>query len=342
MYTKSAALAILVAVAEARFGQEGLIQNLIQGLNAFGQPGQAGTLAGQSPGVLLAGANSCAKVSWSLSFTSNDSLLTSPQLQLADTIVAQLGDDPAVISVAIALVAAEKNTNPFANIIPTICDDANLPATAALRGVVPLVDPDVAGSDVENANSAASVTNPFQADGLSVADIVLANGFSNFTRQSADGATADAGAAPGAGNGGGAVAAPAPVDCATPTTLTQVVRPPAATGNAGNNNDADAGAVDNGAVDFGLCSPEMSFVLGRPGRKADEGTFLPVDALVAQGQQDALNPNIITNRICDQLTNVCEANQAAKDACRAAQDLVQSLGTKDATTAEAFNQALGF
>jgi len=320
MYTKTAALALLVAVAEARFGQEGLIQNLIQGLNAFGQPGQAGTLAGQSPGVLLAGANSCAK------------------LQLADTIVTQLGDDPAVISVAIALVAAEKNTNPFANIIPTICDDANLPATAALRGVVPLVDPDVAGSDVENANSAASITNPFQADGLSVADIVLANGFSNFTRQTADGATADAGAAAG----GGAVAAPAPVDCATPTTLTQVVRPPAATGNAGNNNDADAGAADNGALDFGLCSPEMSFVLGRPGRRADEGTFLPVDALVAQGQQEALNPNIITNRICDQLTNVCEANQAAKDACRAAQDLVQGLGTKDATTAEAFNQALGF
>ncbi|KAK0611394.1 hypothetical protein B0T14DRAFT_540510 [Immersiella caudata] len=328
MYTKTAALAILVAVAEARFGQEGLIQNLIQGLNAFGQPGQAGTLAGQSPGVLLAGANSCAK------------------LQLADTIVTQLGDDPAVISVAIALVAAEKNTNPFANIIPTICADVNLPATAALRGVVPLVDPDVAGSDVENANSAASVTNPFQADGLSVADIVLANGFSNFTRQSADGATADAGAGAGAGAGnGGAVAAPAPVDCATPTTLTQVVRPPAATGNAGNNNnnDADAGAgADNGAPDFGLCSPEISFVLGRPGRRADEGTFLPIDALVAQGQQEALNPNIITNRVCDQLTNVCEANQAAKDACRAAQDLVQSLGTKDASTAEAFNQALGF
>jgi hypothetical protein len=69
MYTKAAALAILVAVAEARFGQEGLIQNLIQGLNAFGQPGQAGTLAGQSPGVLLAGANSCAKVSRWLLFS---------------------------------------------------------------------------------------------------------------------------------------------------------------------------------------------------------------------------------------------------------------------------------
>jgi len=105
-----------------------------------------------------------------------------------------------------------------------------------------------------------------------------------------------------------------------------------------NNNGNNA----NAAADFGACSPAISFVLGRPGRKADEGTFLPVDALVAKGQQDALNPNIITNRVCDQLGNVCNANQAAKDACDAAQALVAGLGTKDASTAEAFNKALGF
>jgi hypothetical protein len=49
-------------------------------------------------------------------------------------------------------------------------------------------------------------------------------------------------------------------------------------------------------------TPTMDFQFGRTGRKATEGTFLPTDALVAKGQQDALNPNIITNRICDQLT----------------------------------------
>ncbi|KAK0648201.1 hypothetical protein B0T16DRAFT_388483 [Cercophora newfieldiana] len=108
--------------------------------------------------------------------------------------------------------------------------------------------------------------------------------------------------------------------------------------NNNNNNNNNA----NAAPDFGNCSPEISFEFGRAGRKPDEGTFLPVDALVAQGQQDALNPNIITNRVCDQLTNVCNANQAAKDACEAAQALVAGLGTKDATTAEAFNNALGF
>jgi len=227
-----------------------------------------------------------------------------------------------------------------------------LPATAALRGIVPLVDPDVLGSDVENANSADSINNPFQADGLSVADIVLANGFSNFTGQDAGGATAapaGGAAAGGAANGGnannnaGAGAAAPAVNCGAA---------PAAGNNNNNNNNAgnnnnnagnnNAGAGGGAGLDFGLCSPEISFKLGRPGRKADEGTFLPDDALVAQGQQDALNPNIITNRVCDQLTNVCEANQAAKDACKAAQALVASLGTKDATTADAFNKALGF
>jgi len=109
---------------------------------------------------------------------------------------------------------------------------------------------------------------------------------------------------------------------------------------------ASAAAVSprqaNGGADFGTCTPTMDFQLGRPGRKATEGTFLPTDPLVAKGQQDALNPNIITNRICDQLTNVCGANDAAKALCESAQAQVQGLGTKDASTADAFNSALGF
>jgi hypothetical protein len=96
------------------------------------------------------------------------------------------------------------------------------------------------------------------------------------------------------------------------------------------------------AADFGQCVPTIDFVGGRAGRAADEFTFLPTDALVAQGQQEALNPNIITNRVCDQLVNVCEANQAAIDLCAEAQALVEGLGTRDQATADAFNEALGF
>ncbi|KAK4178955.1 hypothetical protein QBC36DRAFT_365840 [Triangularia setosa] len=110
----------------------------------------------------------------------------------------------------------------------------------------------------------------------------------------------------------------------------------------GARQNQNAGNGANDAPDFGLCNPSIDFVLGRPGRQPDEGTFLPVDPLVAQGQQEALNPNIITNRVCDQLTNVCEANDAAKALCEQAKAQVQALGTKDATTADAFNSALGF
>lgn len=112
--------------------------------------------------------------------------------------------------------------------------------------------------------------------------------------------------------------------------------------NNNNNKNNDAAAASGAAADFGQCTPTMSFELGRPGRKADEGTFLPTDPLVAEGQQDALNPSIIMNRICDQLTNVCEANEAAVAACEDAQASTEALGTKDATTADAFNAALGF
>ncbi|TVY17033.1 hypothetical protein LARI1_G005996 [Lachnellula arida] len=111
---------------------------------------------------------------------------------------------------------------------------------------------------------------------------------------------------------------------------------------ASNTTTTAAGNATASAADFGTCTPTMDFQFGRAGRKATEGTFLPTDAVVAQGQQDALNPNIITNRICDQLTNVCAANQAAKDLCTAAKATVAGLGTKDATTATAFNSALGF
>jgi len=62
MQVKALVLVALASMGEARFGQEGAIQSIIQGLGAFGPAGAAGTLAGQTPGVLLAGASACAKV----------------------------------------------------------------------------------------------------------------------------------------------------------------------------------------------------------------------------------------------------------------------------------------
>jgi len=86
----------------------------------------------------------------------------------------------------------------------------------------------------------------------------------------------------------------------------------------------------------------MKFEAGLDGRSDTEFTFQAIDPIVNKGQEEALNPNIITNRICDQLTNVCNANAAAKTACTAAKAQILALGTKDQSTADAWNTALGF
>jgi hypothetical protein len=101
-------------------------------------------------------------------------------------------------------------------------------------------------------------------------------------------------------------------------------------------------ASTNATLDFGLCVPTMKFEAGLDGRAATAFTFQAQDPLVNKGQEEALNPAIIANRIHDQLTNVCGANQAAKDATAAAQTLITSLGTRDNSTADAWNSALGF
>lgn len=90
--------------------------------------------------------------------------------------------------------------------IPSICSDPTLPTTAALRGVVPLIDPAVGGEALENANSNKSIITPFAADGLSVAQVMVAQGFSNFTAVAVDGTKEAASALGGASSG--SVAAP--------------------------------------------------------------------------------------------------------------------------------------
>jgi hypothetical protein len=110
--------------------------------------------------------------------------------------------------------------------------------------------------------------------------------------------------------------------------------------NAGNDNANAGGAA--GALDFGTCVPTMKFEGGLGGRPATEFTFIPTDPVVAQGQQEALNPNIITNRICDQLGNVCGAAADAIAACEDAQAKILALGTRDQSTADEWNSLLGF
>ncbi|KAI1041168.1 hypothetical protein LB505_002398 [Fusarium chuoi] len=428
-FSKSIILAALLAYAEARFGQEQEPVAAVQALGdaGFGDPGVAATIAGSIPGALLAAASPCDK------------------LTIADQIITELGTDQQVLDAAIGLVAAETNFNPSAVDKPFVCADPSLPATAALRGIVPLVDPAVDGAATENANSATSVTTPFDAAGLSQAEVMIAQGFSTFTAVGANGdqveldgqdgaaaggagqddgqddgtgAGADNGADAGAGNGGAANNGTAPADGQQGNNGSDNAQDGnnanddedceednnnngnnnngnngnnnngnANNGNNGNNNnngngnqnnqggnngnndnaqdgqdDAaddnnagnDAGNAGNaggnagnaggnaGALDFGVCQPTMARVGGLNGRPADEFTFIPQDPLIAEGQQEALNPNIITNRICDQLTNVCDASADAVAACEDAQAQIEALGTRDQSTADTWNALLGF
>ncbi|OBT98625.1 hypothetical protein VE01_03603 [Pseudogymnoascus verrucosus] len=362
MQSKAILLSLLIAYAEARFGQEQEPISAISAVTSGGGPGVAATLAGGAISTLLGAANPCAK------------------LQAADEIIAKLGTGADAVAAAIGLVAAEQNFNPFATDIPSICGDPTLPATEVLRGVVPLVDPAVTNSATENANSAKSKTAPFNAKGLSVAQVMVNNGFTSLKAVDLSGATVDvkAGAAAGANagtntgaNAGAGAAADAAVttaaaaaaktavaaaDCPPATVFVTVTMGAAAAAdtaaaNAGNNNANNNGnaATGNGGAqasaggfDFGTCTPTMKFVGGLGNRPATEFTFQAIDPVVALGQQEALNPNIITNRICDQLTNVCNAGASGKAACLDAKAQILALGTRDASTAAKWNSLLGF
>jgi hypothetical protein len=112
---------------------------------------------------------------------------------------------------------------------------------------------------------------------------------------------------------------------------------------AADEEDAAAGdGAATGDADFGLCTPTIIFEGGQNGRPEDEFTFQIADELARGGQGEALNPAIITNALCNQLINVCEANDAAVDLCRSAEEQALALGTRDKAVADTFNTAIGF
>lgn len=153
-----------------------------------------------------------------------------------------------------------------------------------------------------------------------------------------------------------AATAAATLDCGAATTFVTVTKAAAAETKAAeapakDNNAGGAASpaegVDPGfeesslGLDFGTCTPTIKFEAGLNERKDTEFTFQAIDPVVNKGQQEALNFNIIFNRICDQLGNVCGAGDDGIAACeQASTDLAD--GPRDVTTADAWNEALGF
>lgn len=115
----------------------------------------------------------------------------------------------------------------------------------------------------------------------------------------------------------------------------------------GNNEKRDNDKVQddknstkmNGTVNFGKCSPDMSFKFGRLNRKSSEGTYFPIDELIAQGQKDSFEPSTIMIIICDRLLKVCEADNAAIEKCERVKKTMIKMGPEGKSTADAWNEA---
>lgn len=111
----------------------------------------------------------------------------------------------------------------------------------------------------------------------------------------------------------------------------------AAKDNAATGNGTAGAAASTGAADFGNCDPTVRFGLPSDGRK--ENAFEPTD-LKTFNHGSALKIAVISDFICSQLPNKCNANAAAESACKAASTAAGGLDGQAA--ADAFNSALGF
>ena len=232
-----------------------------------GSPGVAATLAGNDVSFLLAAADPCAKLS------------------AADKIITELGTSDDVLAAAKGLVAAEMNTQAGAN--PKICTDASLPATQSLRGITPLIDPALDGAATQNANSKTSLTDPFPDAGLSVADIMAANGFTDIAnaakirRQRIS-------------------SFPYPI----PTLLLPLSKTIPKTGRS-------PFLRERAALDLGTCTdPTIDFGL----QDRQEESF-QANNLKDFNHGSALAIGVIANFICGQLGSACKAGSDATAAC---------------------------
>ncbi|TFK75227.1 hypothetical protein BDN72DRAFT_564468 [Pluteus cervinus] len=91
--------------------------------------------------------------------------------------------------------------------------------------------------------------------------------------------------------------------------------------------------------EFGSCSvPQIEFGVGFDDRK--ETSFQPVDK-VSYNHGSAQNITIITQFMCDQLTNSCGADQNAKDTCEQATQGAANAPQGTGAQADAFNAAFG-
>lgn len=375
MFKASAASLLFATLTWARFGQEqgnGAV-SAISALSDLGKPGQAATLAGQSIQFLLAAANPCGKLTHADLILSELGTSSAAVAAARGLVAAEQNFNPFVASVpSICADQSLPKTPELRGVVPLVDPSVNGADVENSNAVRSRLNPfDAAG---------LSVAAVMQQNGFSNFTAVLADGTSKKNpaslpkppageqKQPTTGIAGDRScrastptfvtvtktvmasapetkaaesSAPKASSAAGAPAkgctgSGSTMSCAAPQAGTDAVK------NAVTGNFDGFARSSIAGLDFGLCVPTMKFEAGLNGRKDTEFTFQAIDPLVNKGQQEALNPNIITNRIHDQLTNVCGANAAAKDAAKAAQAEIKALGTRNADTANTWNKLLGF
>ncbi|KAL1693880.1 hypothetical protein GGG16DRAFT_48551 [Schizophyllum commune] len=112
-----------------------------------------------------------------------------------------------------------------------------------------------------------------------------------------------------------------------------------AAASAATTQAASSSSGNLGGASFGSCSvPQIEFAAGFDGRR--ETSFQPTDKTsFNHGSAQAID--IISQFVCDQLTNSCKANQAAKDLCQTARSAADGKTAKTGAQADAFNAVFG-
>lgn len=306
-----------------RFGQEN--PAVISKLSAACDGQVCGTLAGAAITPLLAAQGECTQQDMA------DQIIDAAQ-QFDETTKANM------IAIAIEYRQAEKNTppdfttNPPANRNSVFCQKA--PKNAELNGLVQAQDPANDPNLFFDPATKATVTKGSQANtapfGGSAAPANNA-GSGNAASPATQEEVAQTGSA--ASDCASTVTVTvSSTDAATATatdaaTVTDQTPAPVATGNAGAIGD------------FGSCSvPQIEFGAGFDGRK--ETSFQPVDKTsFNHGSAQAIG--IITQFICDTLTNSCGADATAKATCAAAITAANSGTPKTGEQADLFNAQFG-
>ncbi|THH33193.1 hypothetical protein EUX98_g980 [Antrodiella citrinella] len=108
---------------------------------------------------------------------------------------------------------------------------------------------------------------------------------------------------------------------------------------AAQTTQVSAGSASTGIGNFGNCSvPQIEFATGFDGRK--ETSFQPTDK-TSYNHGSTQNIDIITQFICDALTNSCKADQTAQDTCAKATMAADGQAAETGAQADAFNAVFG-